>query len=130
MQASIESFLITKVLVENHILGCEHSLATYIVGVHTFPSARDGTAVEDYHQTMIVSITQDIFIQTHRLLFVSTKEINFDSFHSKTLQPFHFTFADNGIVHVIHWSLLNIIPIAGRAIPQEDFHSFAPRIFH
>jgi len=117
MQTGIESLFITEVLAENHIFGGQYSLAAYIVRVHTFPSARDGATVEDYHQTVVVSITQNIFIQAHRFLLVATKEINFDSFHSKTLQPFHFTFADNSIVHVIHRPLLNIIPIAGRAIP-------------
>ena len=117
MQTGIESLFITEVLAENHIFGGQYSLAAYIIRVHTFPSARDGATVEDYHQTVVVSITQNIFIQAHRFLLVATKEINFDSFHSKALQPFHFTFADNSIVHVIHRSLLNIIPIAGRAIP-------------
>ena len=117
MQTSIESLFIAEVLVEYHILGCQYGFTTYIIRIHTFPSARDCTTVEDHHQAVIVGITQDIFIQVYRFLLVATKEIDFNAFYSETLQPFHLAFADNGVVHVINRPLLNIIPITRRAIP-------------
>ena len=117
MQTSIKSLFIAEMLVEYHILGCQYGFTTYIIRIHAFPSARNRTTVEDHHQAVIVGITQYIFIQAHRLLLVATKEIDFDTFYSETLQPFHLAFADNGVVHVINRPLLNIIPITGRAIP-------------
>ena len=112
MQAGIESLFITEMLVENQILGSQYRFAAYIVGIHPLPSARHCTAVEDYHQTVIVSITQNTFIQTHGFLFVSTEEIDFDTFHTLLLKPFHFTLADNRIIHHIDRPLLDIIPVA------------------
>ncbi|CDA82434.1 unknown [Bacteroides sp. CAG:754] len=117
MQAGIEGLFVTEVLVENHILGSQHRFASYVVRIHTLPTARDGTAVEDNHQSVVVCITEDLFIQTHRFLFVATEEIDFDSFHPKALQPFHFTLADDGVIHMVDRPLFYIIPIAGRTIP-------------
>ena len=112
MQAGIESLFITEMLVENQILGSQYRFAAYIVGIHPLPSARHCTAVEDYHQAVIVSITQNTFIQTHGFLFISTEEIDFDTFHTLFLKPFHFTLADNRIIHHIDRPLLDIIPVA------------------
>ena len=85
MQTSIESLFIAEVLVEYHILGCQYGFTTYIIRIHAFPSARNRTTVEDHHQVVIVGITQDIFIQAHRLLLVATKEIDFNAFYSEVL---------------------------------------------
>ena len=111
MQTGIESLFVTVVLVENQILGSQYRFAAYIVGIHPLPSARHCTAVEDYHQTMIVSITQNTFVQTHGFLFVSTEKVDFDTFHTLLLKPFHFTLADNRIIHLIDGTLLDIIPV-------------------
>ena len=112
MQTGIESLFVTVVLVENQILGSQYRFAAYIVGIHPLPSARHCTTVEDYHQTMIVSITQNTFVQTHGFLFVSTEKVDFDTFHTLLLEPFHFTLADNRIIHHVDRPLLDIIPVA------------------
>jgi len=128
VQTSIESLFITEVLIENHILRSQHRFTAHIIGIHPFPSARQGTAVEDNHQSMIIGIAQDSFIQTHGLLLVTTEKIDLDTFNSLTLQPFHFTLACNGVIHQIRRSLLDIIPVTTRTIPQKHIYLLASRI--
>ena len=130
MQASIERFLITEMLIEHHIFRSQHCFTAHIIRIHTLPSARQRTTVENHHQPVIVRITQNIFIQPHCLLLVTAEEINLDSLHTETLQPFHFTFTDDCIIHPVHRSLFDVIPIAGRTVPQEQLNTFTACILN
>ena len=117
MQTGIKCFFIAKMLLENQVFRCEHGFASYIIRIHTLPSPRKGTAVENDHQSIIIRIAQDGFVQTHGFLLVTSEEVYFDSFYSYIMQPFHFLFTDNGIVHVIGRTLYYIIPVAAGTIP-------------
>ncbi len=41
MKRGIECFVVAEMLVENHILGCQHGLAAHIIGIHALPAARN-----------------------------------------------------------------------------------------
>lgn len=75
-------------------------------------------------QSILVGISQNIFIQLHGMLFVATKEINLYAPNPNTLHPFHLFASRNGIVHKATRRLRSIIPIAIRIIPQIKSYSF------
>ena len=81
--------------------------------------------MEDYLQTIIVGIAQDIFIEFHRLLFVTTEEVNFDSHYTYLLHPSHLLLAGDGIVHNLTWSLWSIILETIRIIPEHQTNLLA-----
>ena len=82
MKRGIECFVVAEMLVENHILGCQHGLATHIVGIHALPAARQRTTVEDDHQPVVVGIAQDGLVKAHRLLLVAAEEVHLDALHA------------------------------------------------
>ena len=128
MQRSIKRLFVTKVLLEDQILRSQHRFTTHVIGIHAFPSAGKRTTMEDDHQSMIIGIAENVFIKTHRLLLVTTKEIHFNAFHSQLLHPAHLLFADNGIIHPVDRTLLDIIPIATGTVPEKYLHPFTTGI--
>ena len=99
VQRGIEGLVITEMLAKYQILGSQHRLAAYVIGIHPFPAARQGTAVEDNHQTVVVGIAQNLLVQTQGLLLVTAEEVYFDTLHTQTLQPAHLLLAGNGVIH-------------------------------
>ena len=68
--------------------------------------------MEDNHQTVIVGIAQDGFIQAHGFLFVASEEVHLDTLYTQLVHPAHHFLALNRVVHFMNRSLLDIIPIA------------------
>ena len=134
MKRGIECFVVAEMLVENHILGCQHGLAPHIVGIHALPAARQRTTVEDNHQPVVVGIAQDGLIKAHRLLLVAAEEVHLDAPHALLLQPTHLTFTGNRVVHDVYRALLDVVPVTAGTVPQEKFHALAAcvtdKLFH
>ena len=134
VQRGIEGLVITEMLAKYQILGSQHRLAAYVIGIHPFPAARQGTAVEDNHQTVVVGIAQNLLVQTQGLLLVTAEEVYFDTLHTQTLQPAHLLLAGNGVIHPVDGTLLYIVPVTTGAIPQEYLHTLATgildKLFH
>lgn len=76
---ALKRLVITEMLAKYQILGSQHRLAAYVIGIHPFPAARQGTAVEDNHQTVVVGIAQNLLVQTQGLLLVTAEEVYFDT---------------------------------------------------
>ena len=83
------SLLITFELVEYKVLRCTYSLASHIVRIHLLPSAWEGTAVEDHHEPVVVSVAEDGLIMSHCLLLVTSEEVHLDALDSKFMHPAH-----------------------------------------
>ena len=130
MQASVKSLVIAEMLLENQILRGQHGFASHVVGIHALPSTRDGTTVKDNHQSMVIRITQYLFIETYCFLLVTPEKVHLDTFHAYLLQPTHLLLAPDDVIHTIDGTLFDIIPIAAGTIPQEYVHAFAVRILH
>src|SRR5574344_1328839 len=103
MHGQFETFFVAVVLGEEQIFRSKHSLAAYIVGVHTFPTSRYCATVEYDLKTIVVGITQYILVQFHCFLFVTTEEIHFDTLDTDTFEPSHFLLAYNRSVHTVAW---------------------------
>ena len=134
VQRGIEGLIITEMLAKYQILGSQHRLAAYVIGIHPFPAARQGTAVEDNHQTVVVGIAQNLLVQTQGLLLVTAEEVYLDTLHTQALQPAHLLLAGNGVIHPVDGTLLYIVPVTTGAIPQEYLHTLAAgildKLFH
>ena len=117
MQTGIESLFITEVLVENQVLGSQYRLTSHIIGIHSFPPPGQGATVKNNHQSTIIRIAQNSFVQPHSLLLIPSEKVYFNSLHSQTFEPPHFPLTDNRIVHTIHRTLNNIVPISAGTIP-------------
>src|SRR5574344_174029 len=102
------------------ILARQHSLAGYIVGIHTLPSSRYGTSVEDYFQSVIVGIAENTFVGLHHNLFVTSEEVDLDAFDTGLLHPFHLFAALDGVVHDAAGRLPCVVPIAVGIVPQIE----------
>src|SRR5690606_41420734 len=81
-------------------------------------------------QSMIVRIRKNIFIKFHGFLLVTTKKINFYSFHTNTLHPSHFLFSGNGSIHPVFRSLRRFIPKAVGVIPEANSYSFVSTVLY
>ena len=130
VHSCVLSLNIAEVLVEIQVFTCKHSLATHIVRVHAFPTAWQGTSVEDDHQSEVVCIAKDLFIEAHCLLFVATEEIHLDSLHANLLHPLHILLACNRVAHHIDRTLCNVVPPSARTVPKEYFYSLRTGITH
>ena len=78
--------------------------------------------MEDGKQAIIVSITENSLVKPHCLLFVTTEEVDLDTFYADLLHPAHIPFAGNRIAHHIDRTLHYIVPPSARAVPQEYIH--------
>ena len=134
MQAGIISLHVIEVLVEYQVLRSKYRLTTHIVRIHAFPTARDGTAMEDYHQAVFVGIGQDVFVQAHHLLLVTAKEIHLQSLHTALLQPFHLFLAGYRVAHALLGILRSVVPVTVGVVPHEYIHvllvSVLEQLFH
>ena len=117
MERKVEGLLDGRPFVEEHVLGGQHSLGGHIVGVHALPATGDGAAMEHYLQTIAVGIAEDVLIEGHRLLFVTSEEVDLDAFDANGLHPFHLPFAGYGCVHAVARSLGGIVPVTVAIIP-------------
>ena len=79
--------------------------------------------MEDNHQTVVVGIAQNLFVQTQGLLLVTTEKVYLDTLHAPALQPAHLLLAGNGVIHPVDGTLLYIVPVTTGAIPQEYLHT-------
>ena len=117
MEREVEGLLDGRAFVEKHVLGGQHSLRGHIVGIHALPATGDGAAMEHYLQTIAVGIAEDVLVELHGLLFVTSKEVDLDAFDANGLHPFHLPFAGNGCVHAVARALGGIVPVAIAVIP-------------
>ena len=117
VQRGIERLVVTEVLAKYQILGSQHRLTAYVIGIHPFPAAGQSAAMEDNHQTVVVGIAQNLFVQTQGLLLVTAEKVDLDAFHSQALHPAHLFFADDGIIHFVDGALLDVVPIATGTVP-------------
>ena len=125
MQTGIEGLVVTEMLLKDQVFRSQDSLATYIIGIHPLPTTWQGTAVEDNHQTMVISIAQHIFVKTHRFLLIASPEINLDTLHAQLLHPAHLLLANDRIIHLVCRALSYVVPVATGTIPQENIYFFA-----
>ena len=134
MQTGVISLHIIKMLVEYQVFRSQYCLTAHIVGIHAFPAARDGTAMEDYHQAVFVGISQNIFIQAHHLLLVTAEEVHLQALHTALLQPFHLFLAGYRIAHTLLGILRCIVPVTVGIIPHKYIHvllvSVLEQLFH
>ena len=117
VECQVEGLTDGSLLVEEHILGCQHRLGCHEVWIHLLPSAGDSTAVEHYLQSVAVGIAEDVLIEAHRLLFVAAKEVYLDALDSYRLQPCHLPFTCDGGVHAVARALRRIVGEAVAVIP-------------
>ena len=73
--------------------------------------------MEHHLKTIAVGIAKDILVEAHRLLFVTSEEIDLDTLDADALQPFHLTLTGNGRVHAVARGLWGIVPEAVAVIP-------------
>ena len=104
-------------LVEEGVLGCKHSLARHVVGIHPFPSAGQCATMENHLNAEVVGIREDVLVELHGVLLVAGKEIHLDALHTDTLQPSHLLAAGEGGVHALLGSLRSVAPCAVAVIP-------------
>ena len=81
--------------------------------------------MENHLQTIFVCITQNVFIQPHRLLLVSTKEVNLYTLHADALHPCHIFLSGYRVVHDVAWSLRSIVLIAVAAVPKQQMNALS-----
>ena len=120
MEREIKGLSDGSTLAKEHILGGQHSLGGHIVGVHTLPTTRDGTTVEDDLETIAVGIGEDILVEAHRLLLVASEEVDLDALDADALHPLHLAFAGNGGVHAVARTLRGIVPETVGVVPQHE----------
>ncbi len=116
-------------LIEDEILRREDSLGAYVVGIHALPAARNGRTVEYYKQPIVGRIGEDLLIETHGLLLIAAEEIDLDAFDTDGLHPSHLLFADDGAIHAVDGSLNDVVPVAGRRIPENNVDTLSLGVF-
>ena len=129
MHRHFESLLFGMIIGKVNILRSQSCLAGYIVRIHTLPTARHGTTVEDHLQAVIVGIAQDILVEFHRFLLVASEEIHLDTYHAYLLHPRHLLLAGDSIVHNLARSLRSIILETVGVVPEHQAHLLALSIF-
>ena len=125
MCGGILRLVVAVVLAEVEVFAGKHSLCSYKVRIHTLPTSRQRTAMEYDHQPVVVSIRKYVFIQAHCLLLVAAEEIHLYAFHSYLSEPSHLTLSHDSIIHEIYRSLLNVVPVAARTVPEEHIDTIA-----
>ena len=118
MQAGIESLGIATFLREVQVLTGQYRLAGHEIGIHPLPTTRKGATVVNHHQTVIVGISQDVFVKLHGLLLVAPDEVHLDTPDAGFLHPFHLPAADYHVVHAATRPLGRIVPITVGIVPQ------------
>ena len=73
--------------------------------------------MEHHLQTIAVGIGQDVFVELHRLLFVTAQEVDLDAGYALLLQPRHLAVAGQRGVHAVARGLRGIVGIAVRVVP-------------
>src|SRR5574344_750668 len=99
MDTGVYGLFVAEILREMEILTRQHSLARNVVGIHTLPSSRYGTSVEYHLQSVVIGIAKNTFVVLHHNLFVTSKEIDLDTFDAGLLHPFHLLAALDGVAH-------------------------------
>ena len=84
--------------------------------------------MEDDLQAIVVGIAEDVLIELHRLLLVTSEEIHLDAAYADLLHPSHVALAGDGVVHHLARSLRRIILEAIRIVPEHQLHALALRI--
>ena len=79
--------------------------------------------MEDDLQAVAVGIGENVLVELHRLLLVSSKEVDLDTFDTDALHPLHLTFTGNGCVHAVSWALWGIIPETVGVIPEHEVNT-------
>ena len=125
MHGKLESLLLCVVFREADILRGEQRFRRHVVGIHTFPSARNGTTMEHHLKSILIGIDEDVFVEFHHLLFVAAEEVNLYSCDIVVLHPFHLAMTSIGCIHTVARSLRSIVPVSVRAIPQHESHALA-----
>ena len=123
MNAAIEGLGITGTLSEVQVLGGQHSLGGYVVGIHALPAAGQRTSVEDDLYAEIVGIGQDILIELHHGLLVASEEVDLDAQDAVLLHPRHLLATCCRLVHLASRTLRSIVPVAIAVIPQEEAYT-------
>ena len=100
MDTAVACLGIAGALSEVQVLRGQHSLRGYIVGVHALPASGEGTAVEDALQAEVVGIAEDILVELHRRLFVTSEEVDLDAEDACLLHPGHLLTTNTGTVHL------------------------------
>ena len=129
MQGGIKSLIITAALREMKIFTSQYSLTRCEVRIHTFPATRQSTSMKNNQKAVLVCIRQDILIQLHSHLLVTSEKVNFYSTNTNALHPFHLLTSGYRIIHNTSRSLRSIIPIPIRIIPQIKSYPFVLPIF-
>ena len=70
-------------------------------------------------QAVFIGIAQYLFIKLHRLLLVTAKEINLNTFHANLLHPFHITLAGYAVIHHTVWTLWSVVHRSIAVIPKQ-----------
>ena len=87
-------------LSEVEIFRSENGFAGRIVGIHLFPSARQGASVENHKNPEVVGIGKDILIELHHVLLVTSKEVHLDAAYAHALHPRHFGTTFTALIHL------------------------------
>ena len=126
--ACVKRFGIAGALSEMKVLGCEDSLGCGVVGIHAFPSAWEGAAVEDDEQSEVVGIGENVLIELHHGLFVASEEIDLDAPYAVVVHPFHLLAADACVVHLADGCLWCVVPCAVAVVPEEEAHALGASV--
>ena len=121
--AGIGGLGIAGALPEVQVLRGKHSLRGYVVGVHSFPTARQGATVEDTLNTELIGIGEDVLVELHHLLLVASEEVYLDAENAVLLHPRHLLAACAALVHLAYRCLRSVVPRAVAVVPEEDSYA-------
>ena len=124
MEGEVVSLTLSCLLIEEDVLGGQYSLRGHIVGVHLLPATRHGAPVEDDLQPIAVGIAENILVEAHGLLLITTEEIDLDTFDAYRLHPLHLALTGNRSVHTVTRPLGRIVGKAVGVVPEHQVDAF------
>ena len=80
--------------------------------------------MEDAHQAEVVGIAEDVLIELHHRLLVTSEEIDLDAAYAVVLHPLHLLATDASVVQLADRRLWSVVPRAVGVVPKEDAHAF------
>ena len=120
VECEVVSLALSGLLIEEDVLGGQYSLRGHIVGIHLLPATRHGAPVEDDLQPIAVGIAENILVEAHGLLLVTTEEIDLDAFDTYRLHPLHLAFTGNRSVHTVTRPLGRIVGKTIGVVPKHQ----------
>ena len=124
MDGSSEGLDVVVVLTEREVLTGTYSLACNEVRIHTLPTTRKCTAMEDDFESVVVGISHNFFVELHGLLLIRADEVNLQTLHTSFLQPSHLLVTLNHQMEFATRSLRSIIPITVGIVPKIHTNIF------